>query len=85
MARASLFRGRVTFHRMAPSTDSYGNTSCSWSDHAKRYAYLIDHLGKEDIEQGALQDVAVATMRVRSDTFTKAITTADCIYDLGIY
>jgi len=85
MARAGLFRDRVTFQRMASTTDDYGNTTGTWSDHANRYAHLIERLGQEDIEQGALQDVAVATMRVRSDTLTNAITTADRVLARGIY
>ena len=85
MARAGLFRDRVTFQRMASTTDVYGNTTGDWSDHATRYAHLIERLGQEDIEQGALQDVAVATMRVRADTVTKAITTADRVVSRGIY
>ena len=70
---------------MASSTNVYGNTTGSWSDHAKRYADLIEWLGQESIEQGALQDVAVATMRVRPDTVTKTITSADRVYARGIY
>ena len=85
MARAGLFRDRVTFQRMASTTDDYGNTTGTWSDHANRYAHMIERLGQEDIEQGALQDVAVATMRVRSDTLTNAITTADRVLARGIY
>ena len=85
MARAGLFRDRVTFQRMAFNTDVYGNTTGDWSDHASRYAHLIERLGQEDIEQGALQDVAVATMRVRADTITKAITTAGRVVSRGIY
>ena len=85
MARAGLFRDRVTFQRMANTIDDYGNTTGTWSDHANRYAHLIERLGQEDIEQGALQDVAVATMRVRSDTLTNAITTADRVLARGIY
>jgi len=85
MARAGLFRDRVTFQRMASTTDVYGNTTGDWSDHATRYAHLIERLGQEDIEQGALQDVAVATMRVRADAITKAIKTADRVVSRGIY
>ena len=85
MARAGLFRDRVTFQRMASTTDVYGNTTGDWSDHANRYAHIIERLGQEDIEQGALQDVAVATMRVRADAITKAITTADRVVSRGIY
>jgi len=85
MARSGLFRDRVTFQRMASTTDDYGNTTGTWSDHASRYAHLIERLGQEDIEQGALQDVAVATMRVRADTLTNAITTADRVLARGVY
>ena len=85
MARSGLFRDRVTFQRMASTTDDYGNTTGTWSDHDSRYAHLIERLGQEDIEQGALQDVAVATMRVRADTLTNAITTADRVLARGIY
>jgi head-tail adaptor len=70
---------------MASTTDDYGNTTGTWSDHASRYAHLIERLGQEDIEQGALQDVAVATMRVRADTLTNAITTADRVLARGVY
>ena len=85
MARAGLFRDRVTFQRMASTTDVYGNTTGDWSDHATRYVHLIERLGKEDTEQGALQDVAVATMRVRADAIVNAITTADRVLARGIY
>ena len=85
MARAGLFRDRVTFQRMASSTDVYGNTTGSWSDHTKRCAHLIERLGQEDIEQGALLDVTVATMRVRADAIVNAITTADRVLARGIY
>ena len=85
MARAGLFRDRVTFQRMASTTDVYGNTTGDWSDHANRYAHIIERLGQEDIEQGALRDVAVATMRVRADAITKVITTADRVVSREIY
>ena len=80
-----MFRDRVTFQRMASTTDVYGNTTGDWSDHANRYAHIIERLGQEDIEQGALRDVAVATMRVRADAITKAITTADRVVSREIY
>ena len=85
MARARLFRDRVTFQRMSSTADVYGNVTGDWFDHASRYAHFIARLGKEDIEQGALQDVAVATMRVRADAITAAITTADRVFARGIY
>ena len=85
MARAGLFRERVTFQRMSSTADVYGNVTGDWFDHASRYANFIARLGKEDIVQGVLQDVAVATMRVRMDTTTKGITAADRVFAQGIY
>ena len=84
MARVGLFRDRVTFQRMASATDVYGNTTGDWSNHAKRYAHIIERLGQEDIEQDTLQDVAVATMRVRADLIVNAITTVDRVLARGI-
>ena len=78
MARAGLFRERVTFQRMASTTDDYGNvTAASWSNVVSRNAQFMERTGFEDDQQGALQDVAVARMKVRSDTTMKTITVAD--------
>ena len=85
MARAGLSRDRVTFQRMSSTADVYGNLTGDWFDHARRYAHFIARLGKQDIEQGVLQDVAVATTRVRVDTTTKGITAADRVFARGIY
>ena len=84
MARAGLFRDRITFQRMASTVDAYGNTTGAWADHAFRSADFREKLGKETIEGGALQDVAAATMRVRADTVTSAITAADRVTARGI-
>lgn len=83
MARAGLFRDRITFQRMAASADAYGNTTAAWADHAYRHADFRERLGKEAIEGGALQDVAAATMRVRADTVTEAVTVADRVTARG--
>ena len=78
MARAGLFRERVTFQRMASTTDDYGNvTAASWSNIVSRNAELTERTGFQNDEQGALQDVAIARMKVRSDTQIKAVTIAD--------
>ena len=78
MARAGLFRERVTFQRMASTTDDYGNvTAASWSNIVSRNAELTERAGFQNDEQGALQDVAIARMKVRSDTQIKAVTIAD--------
>jgi len=85
MARAGLYRDRVTFQRMAQTTDDYGNVTGSFSDYTKRNAHIVERLGKDEIEGGALQDVAVATLRVRSDAITKAITVADRVVARNVY
>ena len=78
MARAGLFRERVTFQRMASTTDDSGNvTAASWSNIVRRNAELTERTGFQNDEQGVLQDVAIARMKVRSDTQIKAITIAD--------
>tara|TARA_R110000803_G_scaffold87943_2_gene154889 strand:+ start:312 stop:602 length:291 start_codon:yes stop_codon:yes gene_type:complete len=69
---------------MASTVDAYGNTTGAWSDLASRHADFREKLGKETIEGGALQDVAAATMRVRADTVTSAITAADRVTARGI-
>ncbi len=85
MARAGFFRDRVTFQRMASTTDVNGNTTGDCSNDANRYAHIIESLGQEDILQRALQDVAVATMRQCLDIIVNAITTADRMLARGIY
>jgi head-tail adaptor len=51
---------------------------------ATRSADLREQKGRERITGGALQDAALATMRVRSDSITSAITSADRVVARGI-
>lgn len=83
MARAGLMRDRVTFQRMAATTDDFGNTTGSWSDHLTRSAHLIERIGKESIEGGAMADVSSATLRVRKDALTAALSAADRVVARG--
>lgn len=83
MARAGLLRDRVTFQRMASTTDDFGNTTGTFSDHFSRNAELIERIGKEEIQGGALADVSSAKLRVRSDAKTKALTAADRVSARG--
>ena len=85
MARAGLLRDRVTFERLSSqSPDDYGNVYSGWATLATRSADLRERTGKEAIEGGALQDVAMATMRCRSDSVTAAVTAADRVVARGI-
>ena len=86
MARAGAFRERVTFQRMAATTDDFGNTTAaSWSNIATRSAQFVERTGFEDDQQGALQDVAIARMKVRTDTTMKTITVADRVLARNTY
>ena len=84
MARAGLFRDRATFQRMAATTDDYGNVAAkSWSDLFSRNVELIERTGAIDDTFGALQDVSVARMKVRSDTDVKGLTADDRVVARG--
>ena len=77
MARAGLMRDRVTFQRMAATTDEYGNTTGTFSDHLTRMGELNERVGQQRTEQGVLTDVSRASLKVRRDSSTKAVTIAD--------
>ena len=85
MVKAGLFRDRVTFQRLSEdAVDSYGNVYSGWADLATRSADLREQKGRERISGGALFDQAMATMRVRSDSTTQGITSADRVIARGI-
>ena len=66
-------------------TEREGNfTGNPWSDIETRSAQVLERTGKEAIEQGALTDTNMARLRVRSDSTTRAITSADRVYVRGI-
>lgn len=85
MVNAGLFRDRVTFQRLSESAvDAYGNVYSGWADLATRSADLREQKGRERINGGALLDQAMATMRVRSDSTTQGVTSADRVLARGI-
>ena len=85
MVKAGLMRERVTFQRLTEgAADDYGNVYSGWSDLTTRSADLREQKGRERINGGALADVALATMRVRSDSTTSTITSADRVVARGI-
>ena len=78
MARAGLYRDRVTFQRMAATTDQFGNvTQDSWSEIISRSAHVLERLGSMQDESGAFEDVSLARMKVRTDSVVKSITLSD--------
>lgn len=85
MVKAGLMRDRVVFQRLSEgAADDYGNVYSGWSDLATRSADLREQKGRERITGGALQDKALATLRVRSDSTTSTITAADRVVARGI-
>jgi len=84
MAKAGAFSERATFQRLdASAVDAYGNVYTGWSTAGTRWADLRERTGRETIQGGALNDVAMATMRCRADTFSNGITTADRVVIRG--
>lgn len=81
---AGKLRERVVFQRLdSGAVDDYGNTYTGWADHVTRWADLRERTGKESIQGGALSDAGMATMRCRSDSTTKAVTSADRVVARG--
>lgn len=84
MAKAGAFSERATFQRLNQgAVDAYGNVYTGWAEYGVRWADMRERVGKEMIQGGALNDVAMATMRCRSDTVTRAITAADRVVIRG--
>lgn len=85
MVKAGLMRERVTFQRLTEEAiDDFGNVYRGWSDLATRSADLRERRGRDRITGGVLSDVGTATMRVRHDSTTSNITTADRVVARGI-
>jgi len=85
MAKAGSLRERVTIQRRDESAvDEYGNATGAWANVTTRGADIREMPGKETIESGILMEVSPATVRIRSDAVTRAITTADRVQARGI-
>ena len=85
MVKAGLMRDRVAFQRLdEEAVDNFGNVYRGWVDLANRSADLRERRGRDRITGGVLSDVGTATMRVRYDSTTKTITTADRVFARGI-
>ena len=78
MANAGRYRERAAFQRLSESAvDAYGNVYTGWKALASRWVDLREMTGKEAIQGGALADVSQATLRVRKESITETVTTAD--------
>ena len=86
MARAGQLRERAVFQRLSEGAiDAYGNVYSGWANitGGTRWADMRERTGKESIQGGALADTGMATMRVRSDSLTTTITSADRVVIRG--
>ena len=84
MVRAGQYRERAEFQRLSEgSVDAYGNVYTGWATLFTSWADMRETTGKESIEGGALLNTGIATLRVRSDSETRAVTTADRIVIRG--
>lgn len=84
MVKAGQFRERAEFQRLSEgAVDAYGNVYTGWASLATRWADMRETKGKEAIEGGAMANTGTATLRVRSDSTTRGITTADRVVIRG--
>lgn len=85
MVRPGQYRERAEFQRLTGSgIDAYGNVYDGWAALITRWADMREQTGKEAIEAGALSNVGQATLRVRSDSDTRGITSADRVLIRGV-
>ncbi len=84
MVKAGKLRERITIQRRDESAiDAYGNATGAWAALTTRSADIREMPGKEAIESGVLMEVRPATIRIRSDSTTRTITTADRVQARG--
>lgn len=80
MAKAGLLREKAIFKQLSVgAVDAYGNTYTGWATRVERMVDLIERVGKEAIEGGALSDVVQATLRLRKDSVTSQIKPSDMV------
>lgn len=79
MQRAGQMRDRAAFFRRQIVADGYGNERGAFpaEPFLSCWADMLERLGGERLEAGAIHAPRMATMRVRSAPETRAITEAD--------
>lgn len=74
---AGKLRDRVAFERPNDTPDDYGNVSTGWTNVTTIWGDVREASGKEKVENGAVQSLRMATVRVRKTTTTSGLTEAD--------
>lgn len=78
MVRAGRHRERAVFQRLvADEVDEFGNIFTGWKDFVSRFGDMQERTARERFSGGTLADVGGAVLRVRMDSMTKTITSAD--------
>lgn len=72
-----FLRETVTFQRQATSDDGYGNATGAWATLFTRRGRLISLRGNEKVEAGRLEASYSHVLKVRADSGTETLTTAD--------
>lgn len=84
MVKAGTYRERAVIQRLDEGAiDAYGNVYSGWSNLATRWANMRETTGKEAIQSGELSNAGQATLRVRSDSTTTTVTSADRVVIRG--
>jgi SPP1 family predicted phage head-tail adaptor len=77
MAPAGNFSDRVTFQRLTPGIDGYGNTVNGWVNYLTVWADILETPGREAISAGRIEASRSATMRIRRSPSSRTLTEAD--------
>lgn len=73
MMRAGQLRHRVQFQSFTGADDGFGNTKGAWSTFLTVSAALRETPGRERLAAGRVEAAATATLRVRHDPVTLAV------------
>lgn len=79
MARAGLFRKRVTFQKEIRAADGGGGFERSWGADLVVWGQFTPERGQERLDAGRLEASLGGILRVRGSTQTLAITTAHSV------
>jgi len=80
---AGRLRDLIAVQRLVEGDDGHGNVETGWAELMVIWADVRETPGKERVEAGRLQSGATATIRVRLDPDTAAITAKDRIVARG--
>lgn len=75
--KSGRMRHRAVFQRQVERIDDYGNTAQEWGNVLTVWSNLKETTGKERVTSGSIENDRTATLRLRSNTQSRALTEAD--------